>query len=228
MQTAVLSGQERSARASLLLHEIDTNVRTLWEKCISLGRALFSVLSTTLGSIKDLSAKYPAVLSGYIIYSYLFITMMHFYLKAKSRQLTLYEIYETFNALPFMWLLASALVKIIDVKTMFHNSEKKRLLSVRELETRQTQLDTMREVGKGFQHQINNPLAIISLALSSAKRAVAGNPVVLERMNLIEESAGRIKQAVIDFSGAQKYEVEHVGQVVGSMASPASLGSSAR
>jgi hypothetical protein len=82
----------------------------------------------------------------------------------------------------------------------------------------------MHEVANGFQHKINNPLAIISLALGSAKRAAAANPLILERMIVIEESASRIKQAVIDFSGAQKYEVEHVGHAVGSMASPASFG----
>jgi signal transduction histidine kinase len=223
MPTAILSEQERSARASLLLHEVDTNVRTLWEKCISLGRALFSVLFTTLGSIKDFSAKYPAVLSGYIIYSYLFITMIHFFLKAKSRELTLYEIYETFSALPFMWLLASALVKIIGTRAKLHDSEKERILYCQELEIKQTQLSTMHEVAKGFQHRINNPLTIISLTLSGTRRAVAGNPVVLERLSCIEESAKRIQQAVTDFSRAEKYEVEHIGSVVGYMASPASL-----
>ena len=81
----------------------------------------------------------------------------------------------------------------------------------------------MHEVAKGFQHKINNPLEIIFLTLSSAKRAAAANPAILERIGIVDESACRIKQAVIDISGAQRYEVEHVGHVVGSMASPASL-----
>jgi signal transduction histidine kinase len=79
----------------------------------------------------------------------------------------------------------------------------------------------MHEVAKGFQHTINNPLTIISLTLSGTKRAAAGNPAILERMHVIEDSANRIKQAVIDFSGAKAYEVEHAGHVVGLMASPA-------
>lgn len=222
MPSTTLSAQEQPACVSPLLHEVGANVKSR-EKCILLGKTLFSVLSTLLGSIKDFSTKYPAVLSGYVIYSYLFISIMRFFLKVKSRELSLYDIYDTFDALPFMWLLASGLVKIIDMRTKLHNSEKDRILGLRALETKQTQLETMNEVARGFQHTINNPLAIISLALGSTKRAAAGNPVILERMSLIEESAGRIRQAVIDFSIAEKYEVEHVGHVVGFIASPSSL-----
>jgi|GEM_PF-546162 len=223
MPTTTLSAQERSAGISLLLHEVHTSIRTLRMKCISLGRGCHSALSATIGSIKEFSAKYPAVLSGYIIYSYLFITIMRFFLRVKSRELTLYDIYDTFDALPFMWLLSSALVKIIDMRTKVHNIETERIRNLQELQIKQTQLNTMHEVANGFQHKINNPLAIICLTLSSAKRAAAANPAILERIGVVEESACRIKQAVIDFSGAQRYEVEHVGHVVGSMASPAPI-----
>ena len=221
MPTTTLSAHERSVAVSMPLHEVHTSIRTLRMMCISLWRCCHSALSATIGSIKEFSAKYPAVLSGYIIYSYLFITIMRFFLRVKSRELTLYDIYDTFDALPFMWLLASALVKIIDTRTRLHNSEKDRILSLRALETKQTQLDTMHEVARGFQHRINNPLAIISLALSATKREVLGNRSILERITVIEDATSRINQAVTDFSRAKKYEVEHVGPVVGYMASPA-------
>ncbi len=172
--------------------------------------------------IKEFSAKYPAVLSGYIIYSYLFITMMRFFLKAKSRELTVYEIYENFSALPFMWLISSALVKIIDMRTKLHDIEKERMLDLQDLKIKRIQLETMHEVAKGFQHRINNPLAIICLALSGMKRAILNSPAILERVILIEDETRRINQAVIDFSRAERYEVEHVGFVVGDMANPAS------
>lgn len=180
-------------------------------------------LRNMIGVIRDFSAKYPAVLSGYIIYSYLFISIMRFYLKAKTGELALYDIYETFDALPFMWLLASALVTIIDTRTRLHDSEKERIVNLRELEIRETQLKTMHEVARGFQHRINNPLAIISLTLSTAKRECLGNRSVLDRLKVVEGEMSRISQAVVDFSKAEKYEVEHVGSVVGYMASPASL-----
>jgi signal transduction histidine kinase len=221
--TTVVNTQARSVRIKFVLHLAHAIVKWVLATWISLGRHVVPVLSGTIGSFKQFVAKYPAVLSGYIIYSYLFIAIMRFFLKAKSRELTPYDVYETFDALPFMWLLSSALVKVIDMRTKLHNIEKERIMSHRALEIKQAQLETMREVAIGFQHRVNNPLAIISLVLGSVKRSPPGNPMILERMSVIEESASRIKQAVIDFSEAQKYEVELIGPVVGSMASPASL-----
>lgn len=178
------------------------------------------ILLKVIKSLKDFSTTYPAVLSGYVMYSYLFITIMRFFLKAKARELTMYEIYEVFDALPFLWLLSSALVSIIDTRTKLHNAEKEKLLSLQELEIKQTQLNTMVEVSKGFQHRINNPLAIISLSLGRMKRAAVNYKGLLESLETIEDSANHIKQAVIDFSNAEKYEVQNVGRVVGLMASP--------
>jgi signal transduction histidine kinase len=182
-----------------------------------------SLLSKLLKSIKEFSTKYPAVLSGYVMYAYLFVTIMRFFLKAKTRELTLFEIYEVFDALPFLWLLSSALVNIIDTRTKLHSAEKDNLLALQQLEIKETQLTTMLEVAKGFQHQINGPLTIISFALRRARRAAANNKDILSAIAAIEESARRIKQTVIDFSRAEEYDVQHVGPVVGLIASPPSL-----
>jgi signal transduction histidine kinase len=182
-----------------------------------------SRLSASIRSIKDFTIKYPAVLSGYIIYSYLFITIMRFFLKAKTRQLSAYEVYEVFDALPFLWLLSSALVKIIEIRTRLHHAEKEQLLSRQQLEIKETQLNTMLEVAKGFQHQINGPLTIISFALRRTKRAAANNTDILGGIATLEEAAHRIRQAVIDFSNARRYEAEYIDPLVGSVATPPSL-----
>ena len=87
MSRTIVSEQERFSGVSPRLHEVGTHFGMFWNRCISLGRACSSVLPTMIRSIKEFSAKYPAVLSGYIIYSYLFITLMHFFIKAKSHWL---------------------------------------------------------------------------------------------------------------------------------------------
>jgi signal transduction histidine kinase len=222
MSTTTLNAQGRNKRKPLLLQTTDTNDRTPQGKIIAPKRSLRTVLPSAIRLVKDFWIKYPAVLSGYIIYSYLFITIMRFFLRAKSRELTLYEIYEIFDALPFMWVLAAGLVKVIHMRTKLHNSEKERIVGLQELEIKQTQLDTLHEVARGFQHRVNNPLAIISLTLGTAKRAALDNPVILEHIIGIEDATNRIKQAVIDFSRAEKYDVEYVGNVLGFMANPAS------
>jgi signal transduction histidine kinase len=172
--------------------------------------------------VKEFSATYPAVLSGYIMYSYLFISIIRFYLKAKSREMSLYDIYESFDALPFMWLLSSALVSIIDMRTKLHETERARILEHRELEIKQTQLRTMNEVAKGFQHRINNPLAIIYLAVNGLRRSAGKKKEVVRGITLVADSTADIAQAVTDFSKAHKYEVENIEALVGAIASPGS------
>jgi signal transduction histidine kinase len=181
-----------------------------------------SQLSNVLTWMKEFSAKYPAVLSGYIMYSYLFLSIIRFYLKAKAREMSIYDIYESFDALPFMWLLSSALVSIIDIRTKLHETERARILEHRELEIKETQLRTMNEVAMGFQHRINNPLAIIYLAVNGLKRAAGKKKEVVKGITLIADSTADIAQAVTDFSKAQKYEVERIEPLVGVIASPGS------
>jgi hypothetical protein len=115
MRTATVSAQEQAALVPAIVHEARTSVRMFRTKCNSVGGRVLSLL---------------------------FITIMRFFLKVKSRELTMYDIYDTFDALPFMWLLSSALVKIIDMRTKFHNSENERIQSLRELDRERTQLET--------------------------------------------------------------------------------------
>ncbi len=107
-----------------------------------------------LKSIRDLPIKYPAVISGYIIYIYLFMTMIRFFVIAKHTHVTFIDALELFDALPFMWLLALTLVKVIEIRTKLHESETQRALKERELQIRETQLKTM--------HDLKNPFAAIS------------------------------------------------------------------
>jgi hypothetical protein len=91
-------------------------------------------------------ARYPAVLSGYIIYCYLFISIMRLFYKVKHSGATLVDAYDIFSALPFMWLLAVSLVKVIEYRTKLHENETQQLAREKELQLKDTQLKTMHEV----------------------------------------------------------------------------------
>jgi signal transduction histidine kinase len=157
-------------------------------------------------------AQYPAVLSGCIIYSYLFVSMVRLFIKVKVHGATPGDIYDIFSALPFMWLLAVSLVKIIEFRTKLHNQEK-------ELQVKNIQLTTMHEVVKGVQHQVNNPLAIISLSVDQTKRAVEHDPALLKKIESIANAANQITSALQKFSEAEHYEYENVDRKVGPIAS---------
>ena len=178
------------------------------------------ILANFVQSIKELPAKYPAVISGYIIYLYLFIVMIRFFVVARAKTVTFYDVIEMFDALPFMWMLAMMLVKVINMRTKLYESETQRIVKEQELQIKETQINTMRQVVMGLQHQINNPLAVIMLLVHKAKRTVSSSHEAITQINSIEDESKRIAQALKDFSETQMYEVEQINKSIGSMAVP--------
>ena len=162
---------------------------------------------------KDFFSKYPAVLSGYVIYSYLFVSIMHFYIKAKAGPLQSYDIFETFSALPFMWFLSVALVKVIEIRTKLQETETQCILAKKELELHQAQLLTMQETVRALQHHINNPLTVIKLSMDIARKAAHENDEIDRSLSLAETSVNRIQDALIGFSCAKQYKSESIDAV---------------
>jgi len=163
-------------------------------------------------------AEYPAVLSGYIIYSYLFVSILRLFIKVRYYGGTLSDVYDIFSALPFMWLLSVSLVKVIDYRSKLHDSETRRMRSEEQLQTNATQLETMHEVVLGLQHEVNNPLAIITLSIGQIRRHGLGDPGTPKLIDSIDDAVHRITKALHKLSETELYEVEHIHADVGSMA----------
>jgi nitrogen fixation/metabolism regulation signal transduction histidine kinase len=77
----------------------------------------------------------------------------------------------------------------------------------------------MHEVVKGLQHQVNNPLAIISLSIGRIKKIVGSNPIAKTKVENIEIATQQIIAALQKFSEAEQYESQHIDKVVGTIAS---------
>jgi hypothetical protein len=167
----------------------------------------------------DFFSRYPAILSGYVIYAYLFVTIMNYYIKAKTLPLNFYDIFTIFSALPFMWFLSVALVKIIDVKTKLYESERLRILTQKELDIQQTQVQTMQETVRGLQHHINNPLTVIVLSMEAATKAAFENKEVVYSLGMAKKSVDQIQYALSGFSSSQNYRSEAIDSYQGKMAS---------
>jgi signal transduction histidine kinase len=103
-----------------------------------------------------------------------------------------------------MWLLAAALVKIITYRS--------------KMLEHQTQLNTMKEIIRTLQHEINNPLAIIMGFLNQAEKEAQNLPEILNDLKEIKIGAYRIKKTLVDFSNANDYRT--VDSPVGQMAQP--------
>jgi signal transduction histidine kinase len=171
-----------------------------------------------LKPLRDFFIKHPAVLSGYIIYAYFFITTMDFYRDIKLTHFKAFNLFERFDALIWMWLLAVVLVKVIEYRNRINAQEKLRLEHLQELEVKKTQLLTAQEMIRSLQHEINNPLTIIFLHLQRALRDVASRPKALENLTRVREGAERIATTLREFSNAQG--IQTVESPVGKMAKP--------
>jgi signal transduction histidine kinase len=176
--------------------------------------------------LRDFFIKHPAVLSGYIIYAYFFITTMDFYRDAKKTQPKALSVFERFDALIWMWLLAVVLVKVIEYRHRLNEQERVRLEREKELDVKGAQLETAHQMIRTLQHQINNPLTIILLYVQRALRKGDATPEVLENLSQIKESAERIAVTLREFAHAQG--IETVDSPVGDLVTPRKQDDSAR
>lgn len=168
--------------------------------------------------LRDFFIKHPAVLSGYIIYAYFFITTMDFYRDMKQSHGKSFNIIERFDALFWMWILAVVLVKVIEYRNRLNEQERVRLEREKELELKGVQLETTHQMIRTLQHQINNPLTIIFLYVQRALRKAEANKQDLENLIMVKNGAERIAATLRDFAHAQG--IETVESPVGDLVSP--------
>ena len=177
------------------------------------------VLHTIYKPVRDFFIKHPALLSGYIIYGYFFITTMDFYRDfKKTHNVGVLSTFERFDALIWMWLLAVVLVKVIEYRNRLNTQERLRLEHEKELEVKGAQLSTTHQMIRTLQHQINNPLTIILLYVQRALRKAENNQQDLENLIMVKNGAERIAATLREFAHAQG--IETVDSPVGDLVTP--------
>jgi signal transduction histidine kinase len=171
---------------------------------------------------RDFCIRYPALLSGYMIYGYLFVSTMKFFLDAKKSTLSAFDIFQHFDSLLWMWLLSLALVKIINIRTRLHGQETAQLVRQQELEVRQMQLNTLLQIVRGLQHEVNNPLTIILMTVGKLERRSINAEELRESLKTIRKATERISDTLKAFTSAKQYEVSE--SPVGHIAKPPEQG----
>jgi signal transduction histidine kinase len=172
-------------------------------------------MKTMYISVRDFVLRYPAILASYFIYSYYFISTMEFYIKFKHRHFGTTEALKHFDTLLWMWVLAYALVKVIELRERLHKREKEILEHEYNIQLKETQIQTLHEVIMTLKHEINNPLAII-LGYARLLKKNTVDPESVKKIDEIEIASQRINHALKEFSAAKVYEVSEspVGNLV--------------
>jgi len=167
--------------------------------------------------IRAMLAKYPAVVSAIFIYGYLLYSLIRFFHSAVGTSLGFWDFLEIFDALPFMWLLSVTLVMIIEIRTRLHESEQQRLIRENELNIRTTQMNTLREVAVGVQHEINSPLTVINLNIYKMKNLPSNSDELKPFLESLENESKRISSALKALSELEEYKSDPVNPSVGGM-----------
>ena len=153
--------------------------------------------------VKELSVKYPAILSGYFLYGYLFISIIRLFIKAKRGILLIEDIYDISSTLLILWLLALSCVKILEGRSKLRQTEEELAREQRRRRIEEANVATMMEVERTLQHEINNPLAVIALSIGRLKRATQLDHELLGETIDIECASKKIGTVSTDFRGAQ-------------------------
>lgn len=171
-------------------------------------------------SVKAFIVRYPAVLSGYIIYAYLFLCILRFFILVQAGEASLIRTYETFIAVPFLWLLSFSLVKVIEIRARLHDSETHRQKAQLELDAKHLQLATLRQVVRGLQDKVNNPLSVIAMSADKIEQSLPDHPPVIAAAEDIRHSVHRISEALQTFQASEEYHVSDLGSGIGNIAVP--------
>lgn len=165
--------------------------------------------------IKEFVTRYPAVLASYFIYGYYFISTLDFYIAFKKKHLGASETFSHFDTLLWMWVLAYALVRVIELREELSTKEKESLTHQHTIQLKETQLRTLNEVVMTLKHQINNPLAIILGYVRLAQRK-SSDPDITKKLGEIEVAAQRINASIKEFTLLRVYQTTNsaVGNLV--------------
>jgi signal transduction histidine kinase len=155
--------------------------------------------------IKEFVTRYPAVLASYFIYGYYFISTLDFYIAFKKKHLGASEILSHFDTLLWMWALAYALVRVIELREKLSTKEKESLTHQHTIQLKETQLRTLNEVVMTLKHQINNPLAII-LGYVRLAQQKSSDPDITKKLGEIEVAAQRINTSIKEFTLLRVYQ----------------------
>ncbi len=161
-----------------------------------------NIIKPFLLAVKELFVKYPAILSGCLLYGYLFISIIRLFVKAKRGILLIEDIYDIFSALLILWLVALSCVKFLEERSKLRQTEEE-LARERRRPIEEAHVAPMMQVERTLRHEINNPLAVIAPSVARLKRATQLDHGLLGEIIDIEYASKKTGTALTDFSRTQ-------------------------
>ncbi len=160
--------------------------------------------------IQNWITQHPALFSGFIIYGYYLFASSHFLLDYyggdDNDSLTFSDYVSEFDALPFMWLLAFALVRLLSYQEKIHDQEKKALERQHQVEVQGAQIRTLQEVTIALMDKINNPAAVIVMHARRLGKRAHKPAAVQADIEAIRKAAFRISKILKHLASMEVYK----------------------
>lgn len=142
--------------------------------------------------LRDTAVRYPAILTGCLIYVYYLFVTLDFYKNFKDAHFSSSEFLTHFDALFWMWLLAFALVKILAYREKNHLHEK--LLFIQEQQASEAEWKCKRyhSLALELNREVSEPIATASRCVRSVRHQSRNGSAITSKLEAIDVQLSRV------------------------------------
>jgi signal transduction histidine kinase len=146
------------------------------------------------------------LLSGILILLYYAWVAMDFMTNPNARRDFLGSFFQ-FSSVVMLWGLVYLGAKLFDYRKKKEEEEKKKLALVQEYERRMMQLELLDEIADLVNDAVNNPLAVISLSVSSIRERFEPDSEILAYLDGIEGALHRVREVLAGYKSYQSSRI---------------------
>ncbi|HEY4643441.1 MAG TPA: hypothetical protein VIH68_01845 [Bacteroidota bacterium] len=149
--------------------------------------------------------RYPVVFAAFFMLTFYIIATVNFVRQVRTTVPDIFDYVFQFGGLFLIGVFGFMFIKMMRLQEELHHETAISLERKQELDKRETQMRTLREVTLTFQDEINNPLAIISAHCTKLSRRLAGQGEIQEELKVIQESVKRITERLSHYYRMTEY-----------------------
>lgn len=159
--------------------------------------------------LKHLFDQFPIIFSGVAIYLYYLATSLDLF-KHSAEKHTLFDYVFRFDSLFFLWLAALAYVQLKKTRATLKEEQVRQNDFERVLLQQRISQQLIEDLTKLLQDNVNNPLAVISLASQELRRKFEGDAEMQRWLERIDGTLARIANTIRD---VQAYETKKLLEI---------------
>ncbi len=160
-----------------------------------------------LRSSLRLIQQYPVLFAGFFMLAFYVLATINFIHQMRAAAPDIFDYVFQFGGLVLIGVFGFMFIRMMGLQDELRHEVAVSHERKRELENRETQLRTLREVTLTLQDEINNPLAIISAHCVKLARQLSNERELRADLETIREAVKRIDNRLSHYSQLTEYKV---------------------